>query len=102
MDALAWFVLKWGGVVACSFVLVACVCRVNLMRVGEHKRGWLWLYTLAAPFAGGVLIDLLTDRSVDWYCCFGIAAFLLHIVVTRRLWQRGAPSETRLKESTCS
>jgi hypothetical protein len=68
------------------------------MRVGTHKRGWLWLYTLTAPFALGTLIDLATHRSIDWYVCFGMAAVLLHLVLTRRLWRRGPPMETRLRE----
>lgn len=84
------------GVTACLLVIVACICRVNLMRFGQHKFGWLVLYILWAPFAMGMLIDMLTAPGrVDWWACFGIAGILLHIVLTRRKWSAGAPRESQ-------
>lgn len=89
--------LRWGGILVCSLVLIGCICRVDIMKSGRSKRGWLWMYTLVAPFAAGVLIDLSIGRPVDWYACFGIAAFLLHLVLTRRIWANGEPAETKVK-----
>lgn len=86
------------GATVCLFVIVACICRVNLMHYGRNKLGWLALYILWAPFAGGMLIDLLTaPGKVDWWACFGVAGILLHIVLTRARWSVGAPHETRFE-----
>lgn len=85
------------GVAVCALVIVACICRVNLMRRGQHKLGWALLYMLWAPFAGGMLIDLvLRDYKLDWWACFGIAGILLHMVLTRHKWAHGAPEETEV------
>lgn len=90
--------LVWPGVVICALIVTACICRVNLMRFGRHKAGWLALYVLFAPFAGGMLIDLVTcPGKVDWWSCFGIAGILLHIALTRHHWIAGAPSETEIR-----
>ena len=87
--------LVGGGVVVCVLIIVACICRVNLMRYGDNKFGWIVLYTLWAPFACGMLIDLLTfPARIDWWACFGIAGIALHIVLTRQRWSAGAPPET--------
>lgn len=94
--------LVWPGAGVCTLIVVACICRVNLMRYGTHKLGWLALYILFAPFAGGMLIDLLTAPSrVDWWACFGIAAVALHILLTRHKWRAGAPRETELHQCDC-
>jgi hypothetical protein len=85
------------GVVVCAAIVVACICRVNLMRVGRQKLGWLALYILWAPFALGMLIDLVSyPWRVDWYVCFGVAGILLHLTLTRRKWAGGAPPETEI------
>lgn len=86
--------LKWGGVAVCSFVLAGCICRIDMMRAGRNIAGWLAMYIMAAPFAGGVLIDLLTGRHVDWYSSFGMAAMSLHFMLTRKFWRHGSPQYT--------
>ncbi|HSW19540.1 MAG TPA: hypothetical protein VLJ86_20135 [Ramlibacter sp.] len=88
----AWLV--WPGVLVCALVIAACICRIDMMRTASHQGGWIALYILWAPFALGVLIDLLQDRAVDWWACFGLAGILTHMVLTRRLWKNGAPPET--------
>lgn len=86
------------GVLACALIVFACICRVNLMHYGRSKPGWIALYILYAPFAGGMLIDLLTwPAKVDWWSCFGIAGILLHLVLTRNHWALGAPIYTEIK-----
>lgn len=87
-------VLLWPGVLVCLGVVFACICRINKMRAGRSRWGWLLLYILWAPFAGGICIDLLTERQVDWWACFGVAGVLLHMILTRRLWAHRAPPET--------
>lgn len=89
----------WPGVAVCAFIVLACICRVNLMRFGENKLGWLALYILWPPAAGGMLLDLLTaPEAVNWWACCAIAGILVHIVLTRGHWSDGAPYYTRLQE----
>lgn len=91
--------LQWAGAAACTVVIVACICRVNLL----HPRSplaWPAKYILQAAFAGGVLIDLVQGFQVDWYVAFGVAGALLHIVLTWHKWSRRAPAETESK--SCS
>lgn len=89
----AW--LFYLGVAACAFIVLVCICRVNLMRYGVSKPGWMALYILYAPFAGGMLIALLTNPDkVEWWVCFGIAGALVHLFQTRSHWSMGAPIYT--------
>ncbi len=83
----------WPGVLVCALVIAGCICRLDTMRAGKHKAGWMLMYILYAPFALGVLIDLVKDRQVDWWACFGIAGILLDLYLTSRLWRYGAPFE---------
>lgn len=86
--------IKWAGVLVCLFVLAGCICRIDIMRAGRNIFGWRFIYIMTAPFSGGILIDLLTNRPVDWYVCFGMAAMSLHFILTRRLWRKGSPQYT--------
>lgn len=95
------FLIKWGGVLMCMSVLIGCVCRVNMMHSDRHKFGWFAMYAIYAVYAGGVLIDLLLNRWVDWYEAAGLAGVLLHLVMTRKLWSREPPPETVKKVCIC-
>lgn len=85
--------LQWPGVVVCALVIAGCICRVDLLRPRVHSDTWALMYILFATFAGGVLIDLVIERWVDWWACLGIAGVLLHLLVSRRQWAHGAPLE---------
>lgn len=90
----AWLVLP--GVVISALIVVACICRINLMRYGQNKLGWMVLYIAFAPFAGGMALDLLASpERVEWWDCFGIAGIALHIALTRHHWRTGSPYESR-------
>jgi hypothetical protein len=90
--------LQIAGAGACGFIVLACICRINLMRYGTNKLGWMALYILYAPFAGGMLLDLLTEPAkVEWWACVGVAGIAMHLVLTRRHWSMGAPIYTELR-----
>jgi hypothetical protein len=83
------------GIVVCALIILACICRVNLMRFGQSKFGWVAVYILWAPSAGGLLIDLLADPGrIEWWDCVGVVGILVHIVLTRQHWSMGAPIYT--------
>jgi hypothetical protein len=88
----AWLTLPGAGV--CTVVLLACVCRINLLHARRSKAGWIALYIVWAALASGVLIDLVVGRPVDGWAALGGLGALLHVVLTRRLWSQGAPRET--------
>lgn len=90
--------LQYPGIAACVFVVLACICRVNLMRYGISKPGWMALYILYAPFGGGMLLDLLlAPQKVEWWACVGIAGIVVHLMLTRHHWSNGAPLYTELR-----
>jgi hypothetical protein len=85
--------LTWGGVAVCAVVICACICRIDQLKAGRHRFGWILLYLLLAPFALGVAIDLVLGRPVDWYVSVGMAGVLLQLFLTRKDWRFGVPAD---------
>lgn len=83
----------WPGVALCALVIGACICRIDQLKAGRHRFGWILLYILWAPFAMGVLIDLVIGRTVDWWACLGVAGIGLQLWLTRMDWKRGPPAD---------
>lgn len=85
--------LAWPGMAICAMVVGACICRIDQLKAGRHRLGWILLYITLATFALGLLIDLAIGRDVDWYVCAGMAGILLQLHLTRKDWQWGAPPD---------
>jgi hypothetical protein len=102
MMEIALLLSRIAGVAVCGLILVACICRLDLLTPRLHKLGWRLMYLLYAAYAGGVLIDLATAQPVDWYEAAGIAGVLIHVALTRRLWRDGPPSETCKEHPACN
>jgi hypothetical protein len=85
--------LVWPGVAICAIVIGACICRIDQLKAGRHRLGWVLLYIMLATFALGLLIDLVTGRDIDWWVCAGMAAILLQLHLTRKDWRAGAPPD---------
>lgn len=86
--------IRFFGMAVCAVVLMACICRIDLMRFQINRAAWFCVYLLFAVYALGVLLDLAVARPVDWYEGAGIGGVLLYMVLTRNLWRRGPPPET--------
>ena len=82
------------SIAVCATVLLACICRIDLLRRGVSRSTWFCVYLLFAVYALGVLLDLARARWVDWYECAGIGGILLYMALTRGLWRDGADPET--------
>ncbi|WP_137860809.1 hypothetical protein [Variovorax sp. 3P27G3] len=82
------------GMAVCALVLMACICRIDLMRFHTNRAAWFAMYLLFAVYALGVLLDLLAARPVDWYEGAGVGGVLLYMALTRKLWRQGPPAET--------
>lgn len=92
-------VLLWAGVVVCAAVLLACICRVNLLQSPKlHRMSWGVLYIAYALFALGTLLDLILWAETDWWVCAGIAGVMLQLLLTHKDWKRAAPTD--LKQRT--
>jgi hypothetical protein len=86
--------IRYLGMTVCAVVLMACICRIDLMRFQINRAAWFSVYLLFAVYALGVLLDLAVARSVDWYEGAGIGGVLLYMALTRNLWRQGPPVET--------
>ena len=83
--------LRYAGILICALVLMACVCRIDLMRSGRSRPSWFLIYLCFAVYTLGVLLDLAMNRWVDWYECAGVLGLLLFMLKTRQAW-RGHPA----------
>jgi len=86
--------IKFGGIAVCLFVLAACVCRLDMLKLRYSKLAWILMYILWAIYTGGVLTDLWVGRPVDWYEAAGVFGLLIHICLTRSGWHGGPPPDT--------
>lgn len=79
----------------CLGIIVACICRVNMMTASSNKAGWSAMYILMAAYAGGELIDVL--RLQIWMSThelLGLLAMALNLGLTHRHWRQGPPQIT--------
>jgi hypothetical protein len=86
--------VRFSGVGLCVLVLMACICRIDLMRFQVNRAAWFCVYLLFAVYALGVMLDLAVARPVDWYEGAGVGGVLLYMALTRNLWRQGPPAET--------
>lgn len=92
-------IVRYAGGAVCAIVLVACVCRIDLMRSGRSRASWFVVYLLFAVFALGTLLALVADRAIDWWSATaGAVGLLLFMALTRRDWQGRPAPETDAAE----
>ena len=74
----------------CAAVLVACICRVNLLNgATDDKTSWVLLYCLYAVCAVSVAMDSLVEiTTTDYLCIFAVS---LNLMLTRKAWENGKP-----------
>lgn len=80
------------------YVVVACICRVNLLDPKAHKRTWSLFYIGWVYFAGNVLISSMA-RQPPLYVVVGLAAIAVNLWMTRATWNHAPPRVTH-KEPT--
>lgn len=86
--------LNYVGLLACVVVLLACVCRIELMSSTRNRWSWFVVYVLFAAYALGTALQTWRARSFDWNDAAGIGAILVFVCITRCLWVNGPPPET--------
>jgi hypothetical protein len=82
-------------VALCALVILGSICRLDMMHARTNRGEWIALYTAAATFAAGMVLDLAAGRAIDWHEVAGVVALLLQLHCTRRLWIDGPPPNTR-------
>lgn len=74
------------------FLIVAAICRLNMLNVRRHYYRWIAVYLLMSIFAAGSLADCLTtgELPTPWTLA-GLLAAAMNILTTRDRWIDGAP-----------
>lgn len=87
------------GVALALTVLGSCIWRANLL-TSAYKLSYGLLYTLMGVWAGARLLEavLLTRGGLDWIDCIGLLTGVLHMWITRDLWDVAPPARA-LKRS---
>lgn len=91
-------IIKFAVLAICAFVVMGSICRLDMLHASVTRYAFIAIYTLAAIFAFGVALDIIHERTVDWWEVAGVAALALQMYATRDLWVTGPPPST-LRES---
>jgi hypothetical protein len=80
-----------------AYVLLACVCRLNLMTPETSQVAWRVAYVALAAWTGAVAADLATAGAVPLRDALGVLAMALYMHLTRRRWANGMPEVAQRK-----
>ena len=78
-----------------AYVLLACVCRLNIMTPGNSSILWRLVYLLLAAWTGWVAADLAELGTVTVRDALGVLGLALYVHLTRRRWVDGVPEVAR-------
>lgn len=75
-----------------GFILLAAICRINMLDVRKHRRSFVVMYLCLVLFAGGTLADCLTSGVYPsaWDIC-GLIAAAVNIINSRERWLLDVP-----------
>lgn len=93
--------LTWKLVGLCllvGFVLLAAICRINMINARKHRYSFVMMYLCLVLFAGGTLADCLTTGNYPsaWAIC-GLIAAAVNIINSRERWMLDVPWAARPK-----
>ena len=81
------------------FVVVSCICRVNLLRPGKHAYSWTIKYALFTAFAGGEFLEAVQSANwFTWYELAGLIGIAVHLLVSRKGWLNGPPRVAEISQ----
>ena len=80
---------------AMAYVLLACVCRLNLMTPANSRILWRLVYVLLAAWTGWVAADLAELGTVTVRDALGVLGLALYVHLTRHRWVDGVPEVAR-------
>jgi hypothetical protein len=74
-----------------AYVLLACICRLNMMTPETSRVLWRLAYILLAAWTGWVGADLMETGDVHLRDAMGMLALALYVHLTRARWVSGVP-----------
>jgi hypothetical protein len=90
-------VLDFLLLVPAGYVLLGCICRLNLMEPGSSAWAWRAVYLALAAWTGHVAADLAAAGAVPLRDALGVLAMALYVHLTRRRWANGVPEVAQCK-----
>lgn len=90
LDGLTWQMAGLCSLV--GFVLLAAICRINMINARKHRYSFVMMYLCLVLFAGGTLADCLTTGHYPsaWAIC-GLIAAAVNIINSRERWLLDVP-----------
>jgi len=86
--------IHYAALLACVAVIIACICRIDLMRSTRNSYVWFFVYAMFGAYAFGTALELCRGRAMDWNDAAGIGGILLMVLASWSRWVKGAPPET--------
>ncbi len=88
-------VLDFALLLPAAYVLLACICRLNIMEPGSSSWAWRAVYVALAAWTGDVAADLGALGGVPLRDALGVFAMAVYMHLTRRRWLDGVPEVAR-------
>lgn len=84
-------------------VFAGSICRLRLLRIGEHQLLWIAVYLCSACFAGAEMLDagraMIWGRELDYASLIAVAGFGLWILGSHGTWESGPPAHVKARGS---
>jgi len=88
-------VLDFALLLPAAYVLLACICRLNMMEPRRSSWAWRAVYVALAAWTGHVAADLAALGSVPLRDALGVIAMAAYMHLTRQRWADGVPEVAR-------
>lgn len=92
---MSMYIFDYALLLPAGYVLLACICRVNMMEPGNSLWVWRALYIALAAWTGDVAADLASTGFVSLRDMMGVLAMATYMHLTRERWQHGVPEVAR-------
>lgn len=79
------------------YVLLACICRLNVMTPRTSSVLWRLTYILLASWTGWLAADVLESGAIHIKDAVGVLSLSLYIYLTKAKWIAGVPEVARQK-----
>lgn len=89
--------MKYTILVPVAYVLLACICRLNVMTPRTSGVLWRLTYILLASWTGWLAADVLEYGTVHIKDAIGVMSLSLYIYLTKAKWIAGVPDVARQK-----
>lgn len=82
-------------------VFAGSICRLRLLRIGEHQWLWIGVYLCSACFSGAEMLDagraIVQGRDLDFAPLIAVAGFGLWLLGSHGTWSTGPPEHVKAR-----